>query len=83
MLRSIPAKLLVAIVVTVALVDLQLYVNRYYPRSDMFGSYLRRQVRDADCDAVARSPLKRCPEETQGTGRKVSPTKASSSVLRG
>jgi hypothetical protein len=81
MLRSILAKLSVAVAMTVILVDLQVYMKRYHPRSDMFGSYLRRQVRADNCGKVPTAPLTRCPEETQG-GRRISPTKSSSGVLR-
>ena len=83
MLRGIPTKLWVAFLVTIALVDLHVYLDRYHRRSDMFGSYLRHQVRDDGCGKVSISLLERCREEAVGTGRKIPPTKSSSRVLRG
>jgi hypothetical protein len=81
--RGIPAKLSVAMVAAIALVDLQVYLDRHYRRSDMFGTYLRRQVKDDACGRVASSRLNTCPEETLGTGRKAPPTKSfSDGVLR-
>jgi hypothetical protein len=47
--RGIPKKLVIAILEAAGLLDLQVYLERH--PSEMFGAYLRRQVKDVDCSS--------------------------------
>ena len=44
MLRNIPVKVGIALLTFLALLDLQLYVNRFHNSGDMLGRYLRRFI---------------------------------------
>jgi len=56
------ARLTFALLLTVALIDLQLYLYRYHKPKEMLGHYLRRQIDHAPCSQLAATakPARRC-----------------------
>lgn len=53
MLLRIPSKVAIAILVALALLDLQLLVSRYFKRGEMLGLYLRQHIDGTRCAAQA------------------------------